>query len=227
MNTTISPLHWKMSLKKSIIIAFKRELIQLHVARSVCLVSLQQKKKSYETVHDFFPDGGHELDSQPGPPPFAPPPPPPQHKSPFNPWYSPNCGAAWWGHWQECIPAPPPRLLVSKIIPCSEIFPRQTCVSTSSSPIMCSNVMLSCGKISLLSRGVVREGYVAGIPPKPSVSPVCFSTSSNLLCLWRMKICKKTSWLTLLLNWTTSGEKRFLYTLHLSHQLMQSGRVKK
>ena len=71
-----------MFLKKSIIIAFKRELIQLHVARSVCLVSLQQKKKSYETVHDFFPDGGHELDSQLGPHPFAPLPPPPSISPP-------------------------------------------------------------------------------------------------------------------------------------------------
>ena len=75
MNITVSPPHWKMSLKKSIIIAFKRELIQIHVARIVCLVSLQQKKKSYETFHDFFPDGGHELDSQLGPHPFAPFPP--------------------------------------------------------------------------------------------------------------------------------------------------------
>ena len=91
-----------------------------------------------------------------------------------------------------------------QIIPCSDMFPRPTCVSTSSCPTMCSSVMLSCGGISLLSRGVVRGGCVAGMPPKPSASPVLPVTSSSLLCLWRMKIWKKTSCLTLLLNWTKS-----------------------
>ena len=43
--------------------------------------------------------------------------------------------------------------------------------------------MLNCGEISLLSRGVVRGGCVAGMPPKPSVSPFLLATSSNLLCL--------------------------------------------
>ena len=70
-----------------------------------------------------------------------------------------------------------------QIIPCSDMFPRPTCVSTSSCPTMCSSVMLSCGGICLLSRGVVRGGCVAGMPPKPSASPVLPVTSSNLLCL--------------------------------------------
>ena len=55
MNITISPPHWKMSLKKSIIIAFKRELIQIHVARIVCFVSLQQKKNRTRLFMTSFP----------------------------------------------------------------------------------------------------------------------------------------------------------------------------
>ena len=99
------------------------------------------------------------------------------------------------------------------------MFLRQTCVSTSNCPTMCFNVKLSCGEISLLSRGVVRGGCVAGMPPKPSASPICFVSSSHLFCFWRMKICKKTSWLTLLLNWITSSGEGFLWTLNLCHQL--------
>ena len=102
-------------------------------------------------------------------------------------------------------PHQPPSLLISEIPPFSEMFPRQTCVSTPSWPTISSSVMLSCGGIFLLSKGVVRGGCVAGMPPKPSAFPVLPVTSSNLLCLWRMKIWKKTSWLTNLLNWTKSG----------------------
>ena len=104
-------------------------------------------------------------------------------------------------------PSPPPRLLVSAILPCSEMFAHQKYASTSSWPTMSSSVMLSCGGISLLSRDVVRGGYVARMPIKPSAFPVLPVTSSNLLCLWRMKICKKTFWSTLLLNWTKLCER--------------------
>ena len=75
MNITISPPHWKMSLKK---INYHRVQAWANTTpRSTnCLPRLfTAKKKSYETVHDFFPDGGHELDSQLGPHPFAPFPP--------------------------------------------------------------------------------------------------------------------------------------------------------
>ena len=89
----------------------------------------------------------------------------------------------------------------------SEMFAHQKCVSTSSRPTMSSSVMLSCGGISLLSRDVVRGGCVAGMHPKSSASPVLPVTSSNLLCLWTMKICKTTSRLTLLLNWTKQCER--------------------
>ena len=116
------------------------------------------------------------------------------------PLQPPQCVAAWWDHQQEYIPAHPQGSWF--ILPRSELF-----ANTSSWPIMSSSVTLSCGGISLLSRGVVRGGCVAGMPTKPSASPVLPVTSSNFLCLWRMKICKKTFWSTLLLNWTKLCER--------------------
>ena len=72
--------------------------------------------------------------------------------------------------------SPSPRLLVSTILPCSEMFAHQKCASTSSWPTMSSSVMLSCGGISLPSRGVVRGGCVARMPtnhqpPRSSLLP--------------------------------------------------------
>ena len=123
-------------------------------------------------------------------------------------------------------PTPPLRLLVFTILTYSEVFAHQKCVSTSSWPTMSFSAMLSCGGISLLSRGVVRGGWVAGVPTKPSAFSVLPVTSSNLLCLWSMKICKNIL-VNFALQLNQVRRKEFSWTSHLSFQLMLSGKVKK
>ena len=54
MNITVSPLHWKISLKKFNITAFKRKLIHLHVARNVCLVPVQKKNHTRLFMTSFM-----------------------------------------------------------------------------------------------------------------------------------------------------------------------------
>ena len=122
-------------------------------------------------------------------------------------------------------PIPPPRLLVSTILPCSEMFARQKCVSTSSWPTMSSSVMLSCGGISLLPGGVVRGGCVAGMPTKPSASSVLPVTSSNLLSL-KNENMQENILVNFALKLNQATQKGFSWTLHLSFQLIQSGKVK-
>ena len=113
-----------------------------------------------------------------GPHPFAP----------FPLTWSPSTSGILPNAWQRDgvinRSASPPHTQGSwflQIIPCSDMFSLPTCVSTSSCPIMCSSVMLSCGGISHLSRGVVRGGCVAGMPPKPSASPES-SLLLHLIC---------------------------------------------